>query len=411
MRLPASAASRRTSRRALASSTMALIIATGGAVAAQGSRRTAADAEPALVWNPTLALTGISYDSNIFNQPDDPQGDLIVTFGAGVSPSLKIGDATITGESGLTYRHFNEFESERGVDGRARGQLALPLNRMRLLATGSYINVRERLNFEVDERARRVEHEVGGGAEFALTGLTTLSAGVLDRVLDFDSEVATLARTLNRNERLGTLALTHALTPLTSIAISGEIGRHRFEASPLRNGTTTRLSAGTRFAQGALVEGQWAVGWKRSTVSDPTVAPFSGLTADADLYVVVGPATRIGLRGRRDVTFSSDSFIPYYVETSVGGSVTYAFAERWDIDLRALHVWLDDAAAVVGPGVVNSNERINVLGAGIGYRLWGRARLGVYVETGHRRSHSDLTRNYDTTRVYTAISQPVGLAP
>jgi hypothetical protein len=388
--------------------TVAFVVGLAAGAEAQGSGAATREAESPLVWNPSLALTGIGYDSNVFNEVEDPKGDVVTTIAAGIRPIWQPGTARLSGDFNLAYNHFQKFDSERGVDGRVFGRAEFPIHRVRLFGSGAYVNLRDRLNFEVDERARRVDREVAAGIDVALTGVSTLGFSAIDRAFDIDEATPDLARALNRDERFVVTSLSHELTPLTTAIVSVEYGRHRFDAAPSRDGSTTQVSAGTRFGPGALFEGRWEVGWKRTTVQDPLVPAFSGVTADADLYVVLGSATRIGVRGRRDVSFSADSATPYYTENSIGGSITYGFADRWDVDVQALQVLLDDTVATATPVPVNTDERVTVVEAGLGYRLWARTRLGIYVERSRRRSDVP-GRGYETTRIYTALSQPLGL--
>jgi hypothetical protein len=390
--------------------TVFLVIGLAAGLEAQATAPAPEASEPLLEWNPTLTLNGIGYDSNIFNEAEQPKGDMMMAFGAGLRPVWRPPSATLSADAAVSYRYFHEYASERGFDGRARGQIDVPLAQTRLFAAGSYVNVRERLNYEVDQRARRAEHNVGGGAEVSLGG--HLSAVVrVDRYgLDYDDGAMALAATLNRDRQAAAVELHHALTPLTTLEVQAEWAWNRFETATERDGRETSIGTGLAFGRGALIEGRWSIGWQRVTVEDPLQPVYTGFDADANLWTVVGAATRLGVTARRGLTFSADVASPYYTESAIGGSVTYGFRDRWEFDARGDLVRLDHSAGLQ-PSAAGYTERVGVLGLGLGFRVTDQVRVGVGVQSVRRRNPVDDSRSYDTTRVVVGLSQPLGIEP
>lgn len=365
--------------------------------------------QPHLRWHPAVALTNLGYDTNVFNLPDDaqqPAGDWVVSGNASLAPVWRPGGARLAGIGSLTGNYFQQYDRERGFDGELGGRVDLPVSRLRLHAFGDYQNLKQRVNFEIDQRARRAESRVGAGVDVLIGARTTIGIEGQRNTVAFadDSDVSLPLRlTLNREERVATGSFQYALTPLTSLVVTGEEGQHHFDLSPLRDGSRSGVQAGLMFSRDALVTGQFAVGWRRVTVESPRIPAFGGLTALADLSTVFGISTRVGLRGRRDVVFSADERSPYYVQSSVGASLTQAIGERWEVGVRYDRVLLDYVRSLDEPGSVY-REYVNQPGVSLGLKLPGGWRVSVQAERLSRRASNDPSRAYDTTRIYTMFT-------
>src|SRR5262249_33048101 len=144
---------------------------------------------------------------------------------------------------------------------------------------------------------------------------------------------------------------------------------HKFEYSPERDGGRVKLGAGLLFSAGALITGQSSIGWQRLTVRTPLVPSFSGLVGGVDLAIPVGTGTRFGVRAGRDVYFSGGETSVYYVQNSLGASVTQPLGERWDIGARVERAALDYAQLVTDLTAAADRERDDLLGGSVGYRI------------------------------------------
>jgi len=360
-----------------------------------------------LLWRPSFALTSFGYDSNVLSEADNPKSDMVAAFGAGLRPIWQIGQVRVSGETGVAYNYFRTLASERGADATVRGRVDFQLSRAKLHVSESYINVKTRFDAEVDTRARRSQDGSEGGVDLAFTGRTTLTLAVQQNTTTFDDRTAVgaeLGRTLDRRERLATTSLRYAVTPLTSFIASGEMGTHRFEGSPDRNGDRTSLEAGLTLSDDALIAGHGSVGWRRITVQNPQIPWFSGIAGSMDLSTRVGETTRVGVRGHRDVTFSFSEFRPYFVENGLGSSVTQMLGEHLEVGAHIERTWLNYVQPLTEPAGRTYQERIDLVGGSIGYRLPSGYRISVNIDSARRRTNGDLSRLYDSIRVYTAIT-------
>jgi hypothetical protein len=362
-----------------------------------------------LVLHPSIAFTNLGYDSNVFNLPaaaGQRQGDWVASLAAGLAPVWRPGQVMVSGSAGFVANYFQQFTSERGLDGNAAGRLDVPVSRVRLHLSGGWANLRQRVNFEIDQRARRTEDNAAAGADVALGARTTLGVEVRRSTVTFaDDDVLSLPlrETLNREERVALASFTYAITPITSFVVTGDTGTHHFDLSPGRDGDSAGLAAGFTFSQNGLLNGQASVGWRRVTVSNPLIPRFGGVTGNVDLGTTVGLGTRFGVRGRRDVVFSADELSPYYAQISAGASITQAVGERVDVGVRADRVWLDYVRAITETAPAY-RERVDVWGGVLTVRLPGGWRMSVNVETMRRSANSDPLRSYTTQRIYTAFA-------
>jgi putative beta-barrel porin BBP2 len=369
-----------------------------------------------LVWRPSFALTNLGWDSNVFNLPEEPaapggttdqRGDFVTSFAAGLAPIWRVGDARIVTDTGLAYNYFQHFEQERGFDATARGSLEVPVSRATLHASGGYANVRQRLNFEIDTRARRTERDYAGGIDLAVGSRSRLELRARrgEVVFDEDSpDAAFLRDTLNRDERTAAVSFEYALTPFTNFVATGERGIHEFPLSPMRNGDSDGVFAGLSLSPDAVISGQGSFGWRKVTVTNPVIPSFSGLNGDIDLATVLGTSTRLAFRAERIVNFSADELSPYYVQTRAGLAVTQALGESWEIAARFDRVRLDYVQSMLEPGA-QYREHVDFYGGGVGYRFPGGFRIGLQGELMRRRASNDPSRAYDTLRFYTVISK------
>jgi hypothetical protein len=367
------------------------------------------------VWRPSIELVNLGWDSNVFNLPQEPdrlpadqlpKGDFVTSFAAGIAPIWNPGGVRVAAASGLGYNYFQRFEKERGFDFGARGLVETPWPRARLHAGGSYFNLRQRLNYEVDVRARRSEREVDGGVDLALGARSRLDVTARRAEVLFDDDAPELRYVrdaLNREERKFAASYEYSLTPFTNLVVTGERGDHRFPLSPLRNGDSDAVLAGVSLSSDAVISGRGMIGWRRLTVVNPLVPAYRGLIGQFDASTVLGISTRLAVRGRRDVTFSVGDQSPYYVQTQGGASLMQAIGESWETGIRFDRVRLDYVQSLLTPGE-SYNEYIHVFGGTVGFRFPGGFRISLEGELQRRRASTNPNRSYETMRFYTVIS-------
>src|SRR5262245_20071149 len=68
---------------------------------AQQPSQTEENAEPHFAWHPSLKLTSLGYDSNIYNDPSNPQGDFFAIGAGGVRPVWHLGETKMSADTGF----------------------------------------------------------------------------------------------------------------------------------------------------------------------------------------------------------------------------------------------------------------------------------------------------------------------
>ena len=74
-------------------------------------------------FTPSIALTNLGVDTNVFNELEDPKDDFTVTFGPKAEFWSRLGPrGRLYGSVGIDYQYFQEYDSQRVVWDRRRGR-------------------------------------------------------------------------------------------------------------------------------------------------------------------------------------------------------------------------------------------------------------------------------------------------
>jgi hypothetical protein len=377
---------------------------------------------------PTVS-THIGTDTNVFNEPEDPKQDLVGTFQPRVDAWLRLGRAQLTGTSSVDFVYFNEYTSERSINTANSIKLRLPVNRLRPYMAFSYLNSRERLNAEVDTRARHLERVSIGGVDVRLAERTLLGLAVQrsDFAFDDDSEAPQydLRESLNRDSTSLVFSLRRPLTPLTTFVLLTQAQRDRFQFSPARDSDSAQVTPGLEFSNFALLNGTAYVGMRRFVPKNPHTPSYTGVVASVNLgYTLLG-STRFQVQVSRDVEYSVEIVQPYYVLTGIVGTVTRRVSERWELvgtagrqrlAYRTIQGVAIPSADPTSPDpsesspideamrlLVDRTDTVTTCGAGIGYRLGPDTRVGLNADYYRRHSVFD-GRTYRSLRVNSVVT-------
>jgi len=393
--------------------TCALIAAASRAFAQQDIPDPAADAKlrfGPLALTPTLALVNAGIDTNVFNDPTiaGPKRDFTMTFEPKTDWWLRVGRTWFLGNvtEGLVY--YNKYESERSVNGLYKAGWLVPLTRLTVQANGSYLRTRDRPGFEIDARAQRTEIGADGSVEIRALSKTFVGIRAKRQYVDYADDAVFLDRNLheelNRTVTTGAITFRHEVTPLTSVTFDIVREQARFDFSPLRNADSTEFVAGVKFDPTALLKGIAAIGYRNFEPLVPGLPRYKGSTATIDLSYVALNATKVSVRGTRDVQFSYDVNQPYYLQTGVTGELTQRLFGPFDIVGRAGYAKLDyrDRFDAVVPEADRADV-MHIFGGGVGYRIGSGLRVGFNVDQQTRDSHV-LIRQYKGLKYGTSVT-------
>jgi hypothetical protein len=358
---------------------------------------------------PTFAVTNFGVDNNVFNEPNQvvPKRDFTFTVTPGTDLRMRLGRVRLKGALKEDLVYYRTYASERSANSDFKGGLQVQLNRIILNAGASYLSTRERPGFEIDVRSQRTETDVNGTVEIRALPKTFVGLRGNRTRIDYDKGAifldSSLHFELNRTMTAGSLTARYRLTPLTNLTFDAGLERDRFEFSPLRDSNSTRIAAGVRFEQPALIKGSASFGYRDFRPLSPDTAPYRGSVAAVDLSAALGP-TRLGLGVDRDVQYSYDLNQPFYLQTRTVGSITQHIFGPIDLVGRLGVARLDyqnrtTAASLLPP----RTDYMHWFGGGLGYRAGRRMRIGFNVDQYHRTSSVAL-RQYDGLTFGTSVT-------
>ena len=364
-----------------------------------------------LAFTPTLQLTNVGLDTNVFNETEDrnPKSDWTLTVGPQADFWMRMGRLRLSGRAGAAYDWFATYGSQRAVGTNDRFRLELPLVRVRPYIGGAYQSVRDRPGYEIDVRVRHTERAVNGGVEFPVSKRSTFAVGWQRTTTDFKAgqafEGTWLSDVLNRRLTAVTASARFKLTPLTTFVVEGESARERFEFTPGRDANSFRIVPGLEFDTFALIHGKAKVGYRRLKMLTPGMPDFKGAVAAVDLGYTLRGVTRFSVAVSRDINYSYQIDQPYYVLTGTTISMTQSVGGPWALTARAglqhlayraaglglAGAELDAALEALGlsPGAAvdgNRVDRVRIYGGGLTYKLGPEVRLAFNVDYYKRRS-------------------------
>jgi len=360
--------------------------------------------------NPSLSLTNAGIDTNVFNEPDQvlPKQDFTMTVTPATDVWLRFGPTWLSANIREDLVYYNTYASERSANTGVKSMWLIPLNRLTLKPSLSYLITRERPGFEIDARARHTDLGYGGLVEVRALAKTFFGVRGERHEINFDQGAvflgANLDDQLTRTVTTGGVSLRNQLTPLTSVTLDAAREQDRFSRSPLRDSDSTLVSFGVTFDPAALIKGSATFGYRDFRPLTPGVPGFQGGTIAVDLSYVALGATRLGVQATRDVQYSYDVNQPYYVQTGIAGSIQQQIFGPIDAVARAgaqRLAYRDRSEAPVA--VANRADHVRGYGGGVGYHLGRDLRIGVNIDRQRRESPIDF-RQYDGTRYGVSVT-------
>lgn len=365
---------------------------------------------------PQVQVKEFGIDSNVFNASGQQVSDFTTT----IAPKLDVWvpfarRALLQGTAATDLVWYAQYDTERSIDPLGGMRAEIYLHRLTLFGEGQLVNTRQRLNYEIDVRARQVRSDFAAGAELGLTPKFSIEASVRRGRTEFDADARTfdgtsLQRTLNQETSGFRAVARHRLTVLTTLALKYERQQDEFQFMPVRNSESFRVMPGVEFKPRALIKGTAYVGYRRFTPSVAGPLPdFSGLVADLGLSYTLLGSTTFGVSYRRDLTYSYEETQPFFISSGAGLSVRRALGRRFDllgsVD-RFSYSYRDLVTSTPQLGSAKADApRVDDtwnFGASLGYRI-GAGRIGVGVSYWKRRSPVAF-REYDNLRFGTTAT-------
>lgn len=360
-----------------------------------------------LRFTPSIALSNIGVDDNVFNQELNPKRDTTAAVGPAVNLWMHVGRSRLSGKVAGQYLYFHKYEQERAWNTVDELKWDFPLGRVTPFIGGNYSDTRDRSGYEIDARAHQRFTAFRMGTKVRLSGITSLVLTGTRSTTAFDENEtflgADLATALNRESKSEELQLRFKLTSLTTLVVGADAVQDRFKFDSIRDANSVRVMPGFELRPSALISGTVFVGVRRFEALSQAVPDYQGLVAAVDATYVTGP-TRLGMKVARDLNYSFEPTQPYYALTDLGLIVTERVTHVWDIVGRVGRQALDYKQFKSVTARPQRMDLIYQYGGGVGYRVGESVRLG-FDATYYRRHSSEVDlRDYKGLRFGGSIS-------
>jgi hypothetical protein len=346
-----------------------------------------------LMMNPTISLTNLGIDHNVFNDPPDkvPKQDFTFTVTPNTDFWLRAGSTWITGSLNESINWYQRYSSERTANNEYKLGWNAPTSHIGFKINGSYISARERPGFEIDTRAARKETLFTTALDFKGLPKTYVGVTASRQQTRFANEAeylgVNLQEALNRITTSYGLALRYQATPLTTFNLSATRSTDGFEFSSDRDTTSTGIQVNAAFAPAALIKGNITFGYTDFKPKDPSLPQYKGAIGEANLTYVLLGASRFAFSAGRGVQYSYDANQPYYLQTHVGGSIAQQLFGPFDVQVRgdyAILAYRDRIGAALE--VTDRTDHKTTYGVGVGFHMGRDLRLSVNADQDNRQT-------------------------
>ena len=356
---------------------------------------------------PTVSVTNLGVDTNVFNSSVDPQQDFTFTATPRLQARLRSGRALLSGALASGFVYYQEFDDQRSIDYSTQGRADFDLGWFQPYALAERTDTRDRFSVELDLRSPRVSTVIEGGGRMIFTPSTGFRFDARRSTVTFEDgqvyEGVPLSETLNSHTTVLEGGLDLYLTPLTTVTVMVTGQQDRFESSPERDADTFRVMPTIRLESPAIIQGTFGIGYRHFDGRNPSLPDYTGLVYQGSLSHVIADRTKVDLGLTRDVQYSFEVAEPYYVTNAVRVGLTHQLRDNVDIRGSASRDRLDYHAQTDITASEDRRDRVDIVSAGFGYRARPNLRVGVDVE--YTRRLSPLAeREYDRTRVLGSVS-------
>jgi hypothetical protein len=341
--------------------------------------------------DPKFELKNMGVDTNVFNEPEDqnPKSDFTFTVTPTLDTWVHLGHSWLKFSLAEDLVWYQKYSDQRGANENYSIDWKMVLSRVSFTFSPKYQSLYDRPGYEIDARIHHTDWGGTGGVEVRAFPKTSIGFTGAYENITYDPSVtydgSILHNELDRTQTSGAVVVGYQLTPLTKINGSFGQSRDRFPYSPLRDSDSTQINGNVTFDPHALLKGAATLGFRDFRPVDPSLAPFAGFTAKGDLSYTLLGQTRFQVGFGRDIQYSYDINQPYYLQTSIDGSIAQQIFGPFDAVARAGTAKLayqDRTGAVVA--VSNRVDYNNTYGGGLGYHFSSGLRMGFNVDYYHR---------------------------
>lgn len=355
---------------------------------------------------PRLVFRNVGVDSNIFNEAENPKQDFTATIAPDLELAINPPRMRLSVLTSTEFVYFDKYKDERSANRSFGARAEADLNVLRPFLSFTVARTRARVNDEIDARAWHRPRTISGGTRIRVASKSSLVLTARRTTEEYDeAEVfrgVELARTLDSTTNGYDAAFAVDVTPLTTVSLNVLYERARFEQSPERDANAFRIAPAITISPLGLLTGTASVGYRRLNALDARMPDHSGLSASGSLGMVLADRYRFETSFLRDVRYSYETELPYYVQTGGRGTISTYLLGGFDVRILGGRETLRYRAFAGedDPGP----DRVSTYGGGVGYRIGDRMQIVVTAERVTRRSRRDTAREYANDRVLATLN-------
>lgn len=357
--------------------------------------------------SPSLLLRDFGRDENVFNERDNPRGDFTFTVVPRAEIVFRPRAVRLTYLTALEYVYYDTYESERSTNLSSSVRADFTLGRFFPYVLASGTNTRQRLNAEVDARARHQQRVYGGGASVRVGTRLTFGAGGRTTRLRFEEgsfRGEDLATSFDSDTDVIEASGTLQLTPYTRVSVIVSHEEERFRVATERNADSLRITPTFTFSPEAVLNGSIAVGYRKFSPESRAVPAYSGLVATATVGTTLWNRHRVEMVFGRDLRYSYERSTPYYLTTGGNVTVTSQLGGHFELRLTGTRQLLAYRGISVTGTERPGDDTVTGYGGGLGYRVRELLRLGVNVDWSSRDSDLSGDREYRNRRIFASVT-------
>lgn len=361
---------------------------------------------------PWFSLHNVTYQDNVYGDPDDPQSDLTATAGAGLHGYLPIGEDVTLGMYALPeYVWWDEQDYRRGWNWRYGAGLFGYFNRLTLELQAANERQQDYVSYEVEQFVNVEDRRYDANVELrVLDRLSVFARAREDRIRYPEDDSLEIGIPellgLDRDEQHLAGGLRYAFREWATIGVGLDDIQVDF-TRPERDRSHTGQAPFVEL----LLDGtrMWADALVAFPDLEPTegsqFVPFDEVTGRFQLGYRLGKRVELQGYGGRSLWFSLDYESPYTLNTRLGLAVQTKLG--WRAIARVF--WEQGENRYVGtePGVWAVIEDVDTWGAQLSVTLWRSVALDV---AGSREHYDNLFFERTVDRITTSLRVGGGTA-
>jgi hypothetical protein len=355
---------------------------------------------------PRLLFNNIGVDDNVFNERENPKSDWTFSAQPDVEFSLRPGRARLVWLSGAEFVYYRRYETERSINRSQSLSAEYDLNVLRPFVTYTTAHTSARPNAEIDLRARRHPRAYSVGSMVKLASRFSGTLLLRKTREEYDGGVGfreqELAETLNHRGTIYEGSVAFQATPITSLSVVMSHERLRFDHAPLRDSRSIRIAPTVTFTPFGLLNGTASVGVRKFEGESAALPGYTGVVMNGTLSSVLLDRFRLDTRFTRDVQYSYEESLPFYVLSGGRATLAAQMTDRFDLRVTAGHDRMNYRAFAgeSDPGA----DTMNLYGGGIGFYLGDRTQLVLQTEFTERSSGRDRAREFRNRRIFATMT-------